>query len=103
MGEGSRRAGGAARDEQGRRDWLGSEGKAWDGRKTKKLSPSMAFAGKRRRKTKKARGNDQTVMDSIKGIHYGFENDEIYLVVVVVDAETRRFGRKSPPKNSQKT
>ena len=30
----------------------------------------------------------EMVMDSIKGIHYGVENDEIYLVVVVVDART---------------
>ena len=36
-------------------------------------------------------------MDSIKGIHYGVEDDGIYLVVVVVDAGTRRFGRKSSP------
>ena len=35
-------------------------------------------------------GNGQTVMDSIKGIHYGEENDEIYLVVVVVDAGKAR-------------
>ena len=40
------------------------------------------------------------VMDSTKRIHYGVENDEIYLVAVVVDAGTRRFGRKSSPKSS---
>jgi len=33
-------------------------------------------------------GNGQTVMGSIKGIHYGVENDEICLVVVVFDART---------------
>ena len=49
-------------------------------------------------------GNGQTVMDSIKGIHYGVENDEIYLVVVVVvDAKMRRFGRKSSLKSSLET
>ena len=51
----------------------------------------------------KRRGNGQTVMDSLKGIHYGVENDKIYLVVVVVDAGTRRFGRKSSPKTSSET
>ena len=39
----------------------------------------------RKRKTK---GNSQTVMHSRKEGHYGVENDKIYLVVVVVDAET---------------
>ena len=48
-------------------------------------------------------GNGQIVMDSIKGIHYGVEDDGIYLVVVVVDAGTRRFGRKSSPKSSPET
>jgi len=42
-------------------------------------------------------------MDSIKGIHYGIEDDEIYLVVVVVDAGTRRFGRKSSLNSSLET
>jgi len=42
-------------------------------------------------------------MDSRKKIHYGVENDEIYLVVVVVDDGTRRFGRKSSPKSSPET
>ena len=36
-------------------------------------------------------------MDLRKEGHHGEENDEIYLVVVVVDAGTRRFGRKSSP------
>jgi len=33
-------------------------------------------------------GSGQTVMDSIKGILYGVENGEIYLVVAVDDAGT---------------
>ena len=44
---------------------------------------------------KNKRSNGQTVMNSIKAIHYGEENDEIFHVVVVVDAETRWFGRNS--------
>ena len=36
----------------------------------------------------KRKGNGQTVMDLIKGIHYDVENDEIYLVAMVVDAKT---------------
>ena len=32
----------------------------------------------------------------------GVEDDEIYLVVVVVDAGTRRFGRKSSPEVRRK-
>ena len=36
----------------------------------------------------KRRGNGQTVMDLIKGIHYDVENNEIYLVAMVVDAKT---------------
>ena len=51
----------------------------------------------------KRKGNNQTVMDSTKRIHYGVDNDEIYLLVVVVDAETRRFCRKSSPKSSPET
>ena len=51
----------------------------------------------------KRRRNSQTVMDSRIGIHYGVEDDEIYLVVVVVDAGKRRFGRKSSPKSSPET
>jgi len=51
----------------------------------------------------KRKGNNQTVMDSTKRIHYGVENDEIYLLVVVVDAETRRFRQKSSPKSSPET
>ena len=44
------------------------------------------------------------MMDSRKEGHYGEENDEIYLVVVVVvDVGTRRFGRKSSPKSSLET
>ena len=43
------------------------------------------------------------MMDLIKGIHYGLEDDEIYLVVVVVFVETRRFGRKSSPKSLLET
>ena len=43
------------------------------------------------------------MMDSTKEVHYGVENDEIYLVVEVADAETRRFGRKSSPKSSPET
>ena len=42
-------------------------------------------------------------MDSRKKIHYGVENDEIYLVVVVVNSITRPFGRKSSPKSSPET
>ena len=42
------------------------------------------------------------LMDLIKGIHYGGENDEIYLVVLVVDAEMRWFGRKSSPEVRRK-
>ena len=52
---------------------------------------------------RKTNGNGQTVMDSTKQIHYSVENDEIYLVVVVVDDGTRRFGRKSSPKSSPET
>ena len=49
------------------------------------------LAGKQPEKGKR-RGNSQTVMNSRKEGHYGVENDEIYLVVVVVvDVGTRRF------------
>jgi len=41
-------------------------------------------------------------MDLRKEGHYGEENDKIYLVVVVVDAGTRRFGRKSSPEVRRK-
>ena len=41
-------------------------------------------------------------MYSTKQIYYGVENDEIYLVVVVVDVETRWFSRKSSPKVRRK-
>ena len=41
-------------------------------------------------------------MDLRKEGHHGEENDEIYLVVVVVDAETRRFGHKSSPEVRRK-
>ena len=41
-------------------------------------------------------------MDLRKEGHHGEENDEIYLVVVVVDAETRQFGRKSSPEVRRK-
>ena len=51
----------------------------------------------------KRTGNGQTVMYSIKGIRYGEENDEVYLVVVVIGAETRWFGRKSSPKSLPET
>ena len=50
----------------------------------------------------KRTGNGQTVMNLIKAIHYGEENDEIYLVVVVVDAGTRWFCRKSSPQVHRK-
>ena len=39
----------------------------------------------------------QTVMDSCEGIYHGIENEEIYLWVVVVVAETRWFAWKSSP------
>ena len=68
-----------------------------NGRDGQKSSPKSSP------ETKKQIGNGQTVMDSIKGIHYGIEDDEIYLVVVVVDARTRRFDRKSSPKSSPET
>jgi len=74
----------------------------WPENMKKKLHP-WKFTGKCQRKRKKRRGNDQMVMDSTKRIHYGVENDEIYLVAVVVDAETQRFGRKSSPKSSSET
>ena len=50
----------------------------------------------------KRTGNGPKVMDLIKGIHYGGENNEIYLVVVVVDAGTRWFGQKSSSEVRQK-
>jgi len=73
----------------------------WPENMKKKLHP-WKFAGKRHRKQRNKGENGQTVMDSIKGIHYGVENDEIYLVVVV-DAGTRRFGQKSSAKSSPET
>ena len=54
-------------------------------------------------KKEKRRENDQTMMDSTKQIYYGVENDENYLVAVVVDAVTRRFGQTSSPKSSPET
>jgi len=74
----------------------------WPENMKKKLHP-WKFAGKLQRKRKKRRGNDQTVMDSTKRIHYGVENDEIYLKIRVVDAGTRRFSLKNSPKSSPAT
>ena len=51
----------------------------------------------------KQRGNSQTMMDSRKEWQDGVEDDELYLVVVLVDAGTRWFGRKSSPKSSSET
>ena len=41
-------------------------------------------------------------MDSRKEVYRGVEDDEIYLMVVVVDAGTRQFGRKSSPEVRRK-
>ena len=80
-----------------RRQALGEEGRGHGRRwpETEKAMVKLAgyLAGER-----KMNGKWSNVVDSIKGIHYGGENDEIYLVVVVVDARTRRFGRKSSSK-----
>ena len=48
-------------------------------------------------------GNDETMADSPNEGRAGVEDDEIYLLVVTVDAGTRRFGRKSSPKSSPET
>jgi len=42
-------------------------------------------------------------MDLRKEGHHGEENDKIYLVVVVVDAGTRRFGQKKLTGSSPET
>jgi len=73
------------------------------GQRTKKLKTLRCSSPENSPKKVKRTGNGQTVMDSIKGIPYGVENDDIYLVVVVVDAGTRWFDRKSSPKSSPKT
>ena len=68
--------------------WTANRRGSFLGRRERKKVPAMdELAGKRPEKGKR-RGNSQTVMDSRKEGHYGVENDEIYLVVVVVDAET---------------
>ena len=106
----------------GAREWGGCSTQGhwvWCSRRAGTQDEAMvAPGGRRRRKTtrswrsspdtssekEKRMGNGQTVMDSIKGIRYGVEKDEIYLVVVVVvDAGTRWFGQKSSPKSSPET
>ena len=44
----------------------------------------------------------QTVMDSCKRIYHDVENEEIYLWLVVVVTEIRRFARKISPEVCRK-
>jgi hypothetical protein len=63
-----------------------------DGRKTTNNAAPRRFAGKERYKL--------TNTDSRKRVYYGVENEEGYLlVVVVVEAGTRRFRQKISPKS----
>ena len=95
--------------EQRPRWWRGPKGRAVVGcsrgvaGEHEEEAPSMEVRRKTTTKKEKRRENDQTVMDSTKRIYYGVENDEIYLKIRVVDAGTRRFGRKSSRKSSPKT
>ena len=52
---------------------------------------------------RKTNGNGQTVTNSQNKKHDGVEDDEIYLVVVVVDARTQQFDRKSSLKSLPET
>ena len=68
----------------------------------RRCRPWMSSSENRPEKGKQ-RGNSQTMMDSRKEWQDGVEDDELYLVVVLVDAGTRWFGRKSSPKSSSET
>ena len=89
-GHGSKAAAGSALGSR-LRWWTANRRGSFLGRRESKKVPAMdELAGKRPEKEKR-RGNSQTVMDSRKEGHYGEENDEVYLVVVVVDTGTRQF------------
>ena len=74
--------------------WVSSDGgvrhgrRLRDGWRRRTDERPWRWSPERSPENKKQQGNGQPIMDSIKGIHYGVENDEIYLVVAVVDAET---------------
>jgi len=58
--------------------------------------------GDTRRRMKMRWETGQTVMDSCKRIYHDIENEEIYLWLVVVVTEMRRFARKISPEVCRK-
>lgn len=84
----SKPAGGGARDQR------------WPDTEKKEVPAMVNLTGNAPEKENKGEG--KTAMDSRKGGYYGDENDEIYLMVVVVFAGDDRGGRKSLPKVHRK-
>ena len=83
---------GHAGEGQGRRrQALGEEGRGHGRRWPETEKAMVKFAGKK----ENGRGNNETIMDSCKRVYHGIENEEIYRLVVVVDAGTRRFCGKA--------
>jgi len=68
--------------------------------RNKKLRSAMVI---HRRRRKGNMGNDQTVRDLCKQVYHGEKNDEGYLLMVMADAGTPWFCRKSLPESSPET
>jgi hypothetical protein len=75
----------------------------WDGRRLRRTWSSMEVRRKVHWKIKKRTEISHTVTDWCKQGHYGVENDDTNIVVVVVSAGNARGGRKRSPESSPET